>query len=551
MNMNLLIVDDEQETLMWLEEMFRCDFEYTTDVYAACSAFQALELLNKIKFDVVLTDIKMPGMDGITLFQKIKRNWPRCKVVFLTGYGKFDDMYQIFNNKDVRYLLKNEDDEVIIKTVRDSFDELQSEIEQEALQEKYRQDMERMKLWEGREFMGSLLKGELSALGKDELSEHAQKAGISVELNRKILLFLVRIDKESDQTEQPAKIYALLERANQIIRKNLPADINLYMDIVEGHWGMGLVQPKEQENDDMARVFTVVRGGIEYSQTFFERLGGRSFSVVIESTAIDCHEITGMFFRMKQIMVGGLGKEKDVIAHVEALSVRREQAEPGKTMMKIPALRAHLELCRREDFFEVLGEVGEEMLKSRSRHDFRGMQIYYSVSVLLLQFINENQLNERIAFHIGLYKLTKIDEHASWEDSLHYLYEVSDAVFRLLGNDERNLTDKALKRICDYIEEHLAQDLSLTKLAEIGGFNASYLSRLFKQVYEVTITEYIYQKRMALAAALLGTSNCKIQEVAEKTGYQYAYSFGRAFKNFYGMSPAEYREVRRKDSFSE
>ena len=108
MNQNLLIVDDEQEILLGLEELFKYEFEREIGVYTANSAFEALRLLNTIRFDVVLTDIKMPGMDGITLFEKIKENWPRCKTVFLTGFRNFDDMYRIINHKDIKYILKTE-----------------------------------------------------------------------------------------------------------------------------------------------------------------------------------------------------------------------------------------------------------------------------------------------------------------------------------------------------------------------------------------------------------------------------------------------------------
>ncbi len=95
---SLLIVDDELDNLYWLQEMFQYDFEPKVEVSIANSGRKALELLNQTSFDVVLTDIKMPGMDGIRLFEKIKENWPACKVVFLTAYGNFLDIYRIIQN---------------------------------------------------------------------------------------------------------------------------------------------------------------------------------------------------------------------------------------------------------------------------------------------------------------------------------------------------------------------------------------------------------------------------------------------------------------------
>lgn len=146
MNLNLLVVDDEYEILTWLEELFSYNFEPKVDVYTANSAYAAIEMLNHVKFDVVLTDIRMPGMNGIALFQHVKGNWPRCKTIFLTGYPNFEEIYKIIKHKDVRYILKSEDDEVITQAVRGAFSELQQELEQEALLEKQQQDMKNTKV---------------------------------------------------------------------------------------------------------------------------------------------------------------------------------------------------------------------------------------------------------------------------------------------------------------------------------------------------------------------------------------------------------------------
>ena len=90
--------------------------------------------------------------------------------------------------------------------------------------------------------------------------------------------------------------------------------------------------------------------------------------------------------------------------------------------------------------------------------------------------------------------------------------------------------------------------MSLTRLAEIGGFNASYLSRVFKQKYGMNVSDYVTQKRMRLAALLLETTGDRIQTIAEKTGYLSSQSFARAFKNYYAASAAEYREIHQKHS---
>lgn len=241
-----------------------------------------------------------------------------------------------------------------------------------------------------------------------------------------------------------------------------------------------------------------------------------------------------------------MGGEQEVVVHAEAFLTERREGSDAGIIHKVPLLRSYLELQRRISYFELLDQLCGELAKTSSRHDTHAMELYYSISVMLLQFINEGQLNEKLAFNVGLYKLTKVDEHNSWAEAAQYLFEVSVAIFNLMGDNEHILLDRALKRILDYISEDLSGNLTLTKLAEVGGFNASYLSRLFKQNMKVSISDYVYQKRMEAAAKLLAETNQKIQDIGVKAGYPSAQSFTRAFRNHAGISPAEYRELHRK-----
>ncbi|MFR9233450.1 MAG: response regulator [Eisenbergiella massiliensis] len=112
----LLIVDDEIESLEWLVELFEsCGEEIA--IYTASTARKALELLQDIKFDIVLTDIQMPGMNGLELYKKIKENWSHIRIVFLTGYSNHEILYELAQDKRIRYLLKTEKPKKIVDTV--------------------------------------------------------------------------------------------------------------------------------------------------------------------------------------------------------------------------------------------------------------------------------------------------------------------------------------------------------------------------------------------------------------------------------------------------
>ncbi len=78
----LLIVDDEEIITDGLYEVFSSYNPEQLDVYKAYSATEALEWLARSRIDIILTDIAMPGMNGLELIEKVQNFWPKCKVVF-------------------------------------------------------------------------------------------------------------------------------------------------------------------------------------------------------------------------------------------------------------------------------------------------------------------------------------------------------------------------------------------------------------------------------------------------------------------------------------
>ena len=92
-----------------------------------------------------------------------------------------------------------------------------------------------------------------------------------------------------------------------------------------------------------------------------------------------------------------------------------------------------------------------------------------------------------------------------------------------------------------YIEQHSAEELSLTKLAKIVNINANYLSEKFKQVTGINFAEYVARTRFANTCALLRNSDLRISEIAFAAGFQSLSQFNRIFKKFSGKSPTQYR----------
>lgn len=110
----LLIVDDEPDVLQALYDMLLDHESLDLDVLKAGSAGEALEILNRERLDIVLSDICMPGMDGIELLRHVRENWPDCRMIFLTGHTEFTYIYQAEKLEAVSYILKTEGRQKIV-----------------------------------------------------------------------------------------------------------------------------------------------------------------------------------------------------------------------------------------------------------------------------------------------------------------------------------------------------------------------------------------------------------------------------------------------------
>ena len=120
----LLIVDDEPYIADSLFEYIRTKRSDEYEVYISYSGEEALSVLSESRIDIVLSDINMTGIDGLQLLERINEQWPKCRVIFLTGYDKFEYAYEAISNRCAKFLLKNEGYDTILKNIDEVAKEL-------------------------------------------------------------------------------------------------------------------------------------------------------------------------------------------------------------------------------------------------------------------------------------------------------------------------------------------------------------------------------------------------------------------------------------------
>lgn len=135
------------------------------------------------------------------------------------------------------------------------------------------------------------------------------------------------------------------------------------------------------------------------------------------------------------------------------------------------------------------------------------------------------------------------------------IYSILISFFVFLGRDSRNTeqrfgnitsnkqheyVEKFIK-VCNYINDHCVEDITVEQLADIAGFSRFHFARLFKQFTNVSYYDYLTQKRIEHAEKLLITPDISITEVAMQSGFNSLSTFNRVFKNFKNCTPSEYK----------
>lgn len=531
----LLIVDDETESLEWLEEMFESSDD-AINVYTASTGRKALELLNNVKFDVVLTDIQMPGMSGLELYEKIKEDWPHTRIVFLTGYGTHEILYQVAQDRKIRYLVKTETSERIVDTVVEAYRELLEE--QEAALKQKRNDtlLSKAKYWLEKGLIEQLLYGAADA---SSVKKQLEELELPVKVDLPVILFLARLDVREEVISYEEQEYILAA-----IQENMPRTVKEIAYILNLNYVLGIVQPRLTEGQvDWGSVFRVCAGGLESVKDLCCKKLDIRISAAIYREGVLLEQAGSIFhiLRRKLIPLGKGDDEGVLLVNQSDGEARRIDSRVGA--IKLPMLENYLEQGNQKGCREILRQVTAPLLSCQSMHNLEALELYYGISMVFIKYINANGWTKKIPFHIGIYPLTRVEDFADWSEAADYLMKLMEVLLSLMEEDEDIYKKQAILRVEEYIRNHLKDDLSLQVLADVGSFNASYLSRIFKQKYHCNLSDYIARERICLAKELLANTNEKINHIAKEVGYNTISSFNRVFRKSEGMAPAEYRAV--------
>lgn len=549
----LLIIDDEPYIVNWVYELFGQHQELELDIYKAYSASEALGLLSRAKIDIVLTDIKMPGMNGLELLSEIQQSWPLCKVIFLTAYDEFEYAH-IANKGGVTYLLKTENDDEIIKAIEKAVNEIDNIIKQEEIIRNAKMQMDKTLPIMQREYLRERLKGgDDSPITQNQLDE----LDINLDAGDDLLLLIGRIDDWylTKQVNDRSRQSAIIQTIAQSFFSPVLQYTSLQLDNSILVW---LIQPQKNAGDRIDasagwdKTIVYVKGTLDSIQDQCKKSLGISSSFVMDSKPCPWQALAQGFSSLMMMMsYRGANSGGMILTKVREPDDNNGQQEQyefylrqiASWMDKLNILEAYLENGQREEFYGLFNEIKERLAPIIKTHSNLGIEVYFSISLRFLTYINRYEyLLEKLTIHSELIRLMNISATIPYDEAFENFDKIADMIFLYQKDDSEKKDNILVFKLHDYIRSNLDKDVSLVKLAELVYLNPAYLSRIYKNITGFNLSAYINNTRMHKAKSMLKERNAKVYEIASAVGFESVAYFIRSFKKSTGMTPQEYRE---------
>ncbi|QHW30795.1 response regulator [Paenibacillus rhizovicinus] len=538
----LLIVDDEP---IIVEGLFDKFLQLTERPFEVCKAYngeEALGIARRARVDLLLTDLKMPGMDGLQLQQEVQQLWPKCKTVFLTGHNDFQSIQSSMRGGAFDYVLKMEMDYKIIEAVTRAADAIAEENSHERMLSEARHRWTQALPILCKEYVLELVEGERS-------SPHTRAARFSdlklpLDAQARVHLGIGRVDEWPDDI-RPGDKSLLLYGVHNVIEEHFAEGCRIVFVTYGNDRFLWLLQlePGLDHETALQRQSRIL-GIVESAQTACRTYLKLPCSFVAGCEPCDWEELPRKFGQLDFLLTRGLGLGREILLSDASPSPSATNDTAARLQEReITQLMQALERKDGIDFHRRLAAVSSAIGETEAIQSGMALTLFYSLSSSFLQLMNRSGLLESLPERIDMNKLLGAQEHAAWGDAAKFFGELADLVIEKVEAESGRESNEVVERVQHFVRENIGGDLSLAKLSEVVFLTPFYLSRLYKQQTGRSLTDYITEIKLSMAKDMLVGTNSKIYEVGIHLGFHSSPYFNHFFKKQTNMTPQEYRDT--------
>ncbi|MDF2961637.1 MAG: hypothetical protein K0S39_3372 [Paenibacillus sp.] len=495
-----LIVDDEKierEGVKFLIEKLGL----TIQAYEAENGVKALEFLQIHEIDILFTDIRMPFMDGLALAVKAKAVYPKLKVIIVSAFGDFEYAKQAIQIQVVHYLLKPVEVSEFLEVVTEVVRLCDEDRDQRARSDRFVQE----------QMLLDLLQGTKSA---DSLGSAVNNYGW---LKEGTVFRLILLDMRRRFFDTVGE-----EFQSQLTSK-LPWDcfylnLNEYQSVLfvrlEGNWDQLQLEPY----------------GLKLQECLITNYEADSV-IVFSRLLSDPWTIPAEFQEMEKILECKFFLPASAVLYTEVTHAPLQE-EPVYLDNMLEELSRYIS-CGESHLIR----NGIERLFAELQTSSPASTIYvkYICTEIAKKYVQSFKRENNVSFQRFAEQIYKTQS----------LLQLKDLMIRMVEERAQQAavpSRKVIGEVLKLIHRDYRQDIGLESLAEKACLSPSYLSHLFKKETGASLVKYITCYRLEKAGELLRTTHMKIADISNEVGYTSFAYFCSIFKNYYGKTPAKYRE---------
>ncbi len=498
----VLLVDDEKSILESIQGTVPWEELGISQVLLAQNGQAALDLLETQTVHLMVTDIKMPGMDGITLLKKVRKSYPDIRCILLSAYGEFEYARAALTLGIENYLLKPLSVEELTASIKNSLENIShsNEMDHNLFHDNI------------------LLRWITGSISQDELVERTPVLNVNTYARNYCIILLRRLapninisaisQKYAEALSSDYTAYTLAENENNriiILDAHEIDSRSLLEKIREAGSKIG------HDKDILIAIGAVVFGSMELSKSYNTAESTLQYAMLFASENIVAFSET-YDSRMSQ------AAQKRAQGILEMPTVEAAVAE-GKAMLDSLFSLAGSQ----NEMYSLASEIGTIILSKA--------QEYLPAKSLA-------QLEETLLQRCG-----SLSRHFSKDGYYRWLEELITETW-LLYHSKTGSISPIVNQAIQYIKENYSTSVSIKEFCAKFDMNAAYLGYLFKNETGVFFNDYVNQIRIKNAIWLLENTNHKISDIAARVGFSNVSYFIKCFRNQTGLSPVKYHQMK-------
>jgi two-component system response regulator YesN len=512
----ILVVDDEKLIRLGVKSMIEKKQKDFYDIALCSNGKEALEMVQRETFDIVITDIRMPQMDGISFIQNLQKVECNPAVIILSGYDDFNYAREALKCGAKDYLLKPINREQLYSSI-----------------EKVEKDLEVSKEMANNE---NLIRSYIEDFRANELN----------------YIFLRSNINEDEIEEIGEKLKLDIFYDNYYIGLALGSEAsNIRSDGFRNEICLAVEEYVRSNKDKKVYVFNNEHGVVlaanscsvfEYLEERYSKESFFKFFIGISEEHIGIKEVKKAYEQAREALKYRTFSHYYGTTIINYSTISNKSKDFTMPTEKVEMLRNLIETDREKDIEITLSELLNEG-KARDFSISYLEELNKQINQIVLKqikskfFLKEEEVLEKFKRFNEIYNFSNFKEYShDLKEFVLYINEYIRTIKDIYG-DKKNI-EKAI----DYINNNYYKDLNLAIVSNEVSLNYSYFSQVFKEYTGENFVNYLKKIRINKAKELLKENDYKIYEVAQKVGYDDSKQFAKIFRSITGVSPAEYRD---------